>query len=99
MATRIIPNPSHDFNTPSTYRLAGSCSARAYVACDDTPYWEERPITTGGGVNPNYDHTFMGKVNALRATKEGCYRDFRVLRALIDANPDATAAELIGMLN
>ena len=37
MAHQAIPTTPSQVNIPSTYRLAGSCSVRAYVNCDDTP--------------------------------------------------------------
>lgn len=99
MAHQAILDRSHEVHTPSTYRLYGSCSVRAYVACDDTPYHLEQPITTGGGQNPNYNADLMNKVRAIRATREGGWRSYRTLKALIDDNPEATVSELLGMLN
>ena len=44
MANQAIPTTPSHVNTPPTYRLAGSCSVRAYVMCDDTPYHLETPV-------------------------------------------------------
>lgn len=98
MATPFIPTRSDIDNTPSTYRLAGSCDIRTYVACDDTPYHLEQPVTVTAP-NPNYNPVLAAKITALRATKEGGWRGFRTMKALIDAHPEATVAELVNLLN
>ena len=55
MAQTNVINPASQVNTPSTYRLAGSCGFRAYVNCDDTPYWQEQPISvTTPNAPPRY---------------------------------------------
>lgn len=102
MAHQAIPTTPTNVNTPSTYRLAGSCSTRTYVACDDTPYWEEQPITvTLANPDPNHTPERAAKVRAVvRMIGGGRWSKVSAaMLALIDANPDATVAELIGMLN
>ena len=97
MAQTAIPTTPATVNIPSTYRLAGSCSIRAYVNCDDTPYHLEQPITrTLSNPDPNHTPERAAKVRALyRAT----HRPVPTLVALIDANPEATVAELVNLLN
>lgn len=84
-------------DTPSTYRLAGSCSVRAYVNCDDTPYHLEQPVTVT--LPSNYDADLMGKVHAIRATRECSCMSFRIVKAAILAHPEATVSELVNLLN
>lgn len=102
MSTYSVTNPATNVNTPSTYRLAGTCSARAYVACDDTPYHLEQPVTVSLP-NPDTNHTperaakVRALVRVLGAVKWGNVSSAAL--AMIDANPEATIAELAGMLN
>ena len=98
MATQLIPNHQNEVHTPSTYRLAGSCGFRAYVNCDDTPYHLEQPISvTTPNPTPERAATVRALVRALGASK--WLHVSSAALALIDANPDATVAELVAMLN
>ena len=85
-------------NTQSTYRLAGSCSPRAYAMCDDTPYHLEQPISvTTPNPHPERAATVQALVRALGAARWPHVSATAL--ALIDANPNATVAELAAMLN
>ena len=102
MAHQAIPTPTTTVNT-ETYRLAGSCSVRAYVACDDTPYHLEQPVTrTVPNPSPNHTPERAAMVRALISAANPAQR--RMLRtvgiaALIDANPAATVAELLNLIS
>jgi hypothetical protein len=96
MAQSSVINTTSPVNT-STYRLAGSCDFRTYVACDDTPYWEEKPVTVIMP-NPDYNPVLVEKLSALRETREGCCKNAGTLIRLITDNPQATVAELAAML-
>ena len=97
MTNNTVINTPSQVNIPSTYRLAGSCSVRAYVNCDDTPYHLEQPITrTLPNPDPNHSPERAAKVRALyRAAR----KPVLALVALIDANPEATVAELANLLD
>ena len=102
MAHQAIPTPTTTVN-PETYRLAGSCSVRAYVACDDTPYHLEQPVAhTLPSLDPNHSPERAEMVRALIRTASPAQR--RILRnlnvaELIDANPGATVAQLLNLIN
>lgn len=98
MSTRIISTPAVEINPASSYRLYGSCSIRTYVALDDTPYAEEKIIThTTPNAHPERAATVQALVRALGATRWPHVSAAAL--ALIDANPNATVAELTAMLN
>ena len=97
MAQTAIPTTPVPVNTPSTYRLAGSCSVRAYVNCDDTPYHLEQPVTrTLPNPAPNHTPERAAKVRELYLTTR---LPVPTLVALIDANPSATVVELINLVS
>ena len=102
MAQNTVPTPTAQVNTPSTYRLAGSCSVRAYVACDDTPYHLETPVTVTMP-NPAPNHTPERAATVRTLVRElGASKWLKVsgtVLAHLEANPDATVAELINLLN
>lgn len=101
MAQTNVTTPASHVNTPSTYRPAGSCGPRAYVACDDTPYWEEQPVTRILP-NPDPNHTperaakVRAMVRAIGGVKWG--KVAAAALAVIDANPEATVAELLNLV-
>ena len=97
MAQNTVTTPAAQVNTPS-YRLAGSCGFRAYVNCDDTPYHLEQIVSvTTPNPHPERAATVQALVRALGATRWPHVSSTAL--ALIDANPDATVAELVAMLN
>ena len=98
MATQSLPTNGNLGNTPSTYRPAGSCSFRAYVVCDDTPYHLETPVTVFLP-NPHYNPELVAKLAAIRATRGGNCQSYRSLKAIIDSHPEASAAELVNLVN
>ena len=102
MAQTAIPTPTTTVN-PETYRLYGSCSVRAFVACDDTPYHLEQPVAhTLPNTDPNHTPERAEMVRALiRAASPAQRRVLRNLNMaeLIDANPGATVAQLLNLIN
>ena len=98
MAQTNVINPASQVNTPSTYRLYGSCSIRAYVLADDTEYHLEQIVSvTTPNPAPERAATVRAMVRALGATK--WLHVSGTALALIDANPNATVTELVAMLN
>ena len=100
MAQTAIPTTPVTVNTPPTYRLAGSCSVRAFVACDDTPYHLETPVVR---TSPDTDHSpeHAAKVRALFRASTPVQRRMGAsfMAELIDANPSATVAQLLNLIN